>query len=102
MIYSLSIYEGKKISEGKCEKFKEYHKDLLKLFSVVQLHTLKELDGVELLKKMLDLIREYKMKLDGQFATLLTNMLVLDGIAKDLNPDINLLKCAVPYFSLDT
>jgi aarF domain-containing kinase len=50
---------------------------------------------------MLDLIREYKMKLDGQFATLLTNMLVLDGIAKDLNPDINLLKCAVPYFSLD-
>jgi hypothetical protein len=35
MIYSLSIYEGKKISEGKCEKFKEYHKDLLKLFSVV-------------------------------------------------------------------
>lgn len=39
------------------------------------------------------------MKLDGQFATLLTNMLILEQIAKDLNPDINILKCAVPYFS---
>lgn len=47
---------------------------------------------------MLDLIRESRMKLDGQFATLLTNMLVLEAIAKDLHPDINILKCAIPYF----
>jgi len=38
------------------------------------------------------------MKLDGQFATLITNMLVLEAIAKDLHPDINILKCAIPYF----
>lgn len=38
------------------------------------------------------------MKLEGEFATLLTNMLVLEALAKDLHPEINILKCAVPYF----
>lgn len=38
------------------------------------------------------------MKLDGEFATLLTNMLVLEAIAKDIDPEINILKCALPYF----
>ena len=38
------------------------------------------------------------MKLDGEFATLLTNMIVLESVAKSLDPDIKLLKCAFPYF----
>lgn len=38
------------------------------------------------------------MKLDGEFATLLTNMIVLESIAKALDPDIKILKCAFPYF----
>lgn len=39
------------------------------------------------------------MKLDGEFATLLTNMMVLEAMAKDIDPQINILKCAIPYFS---
>ncbi len=39
------------------------------------------------------------MKLDGEFATLLTNMMVLEAMAKDIDPEINILKCAIPYFS---
>lgn len=38
------------------------------------------------------------MKLDGEFATLLTNIIVLEGIGRSLDPDINILKCAFPYF----
>ena len=38
------------------------------------------------------------MKLEGEFATLLTNMLVLEGMAKNIDPEINILKTAVPYF----
>ena len=47
---------------------------------------------------MLAIIRENRMKLDGEFATLLTNMMVLEAIAKDLDPEINILKVAFPYF----
>lgn len=46
---------------------------------------------------MLTVIRNHRMKLDGEFATLLTNMLTLEAIAKDLDPNINILRCAVPY-----
>jgi predicted unusual protein kinase regulating ubiquinone biosynthesis (AarF/ABC1/UbiB family) len=38
------------------------------------------------------------MKLDGEFATLITNMMVLESIAKEIDPSINLLKCAFPFF----
>ncbi len=56
------------------------------------------MDGVPLLTGMLNIIRDNNMKLEGEFATLLTNMLVLEAMAKDLDKDINILKCAVPYF----
>ncbi len=58
-----------------------------------------DLDGMKLLGGMLNIIRDYRMKLDGEFATLLTNMMVLEAMAKDVDPDINILKCAIPYFS---
>ena len=48
---------------------------------------------------MLTIIRMHEMKLEGEFATLLTNMLVLEGMAKDIYPEINILKVAIPYFS---
>jgi predicted unusual protein kinase regulating ubiquinone biosynthesis (AarF/ABC1/UbiB family) len=47
---------------------------------------------------MLNIIRSHNMKLDGEFATLLTNMVVLESIAKEIDPSIQILKCAVPYF----
>lgn len=47
---------------------------------------------------MLNIIRLHNMKLDGEFATLLTNMVVLESIAKEIDPTIQILKCAVPYF----
>jgi aarF domain-containing kinase len=53
---------------------------------------------MKLLTGMLDKIRDNNMKLDGEFATLLTNIVVLEGMARDLDPNINILKCAIPYF----
>lgn len=47
---------------------------------------------------MLEVIRNNGMKLDGQLGALITNMLILEQIAKDLHPSMNILSCAVPYF----
>jgi predicted unusual protein kinase regulating ubiquinone biosynthesis (AarF/ABC1/UbiB family) len=65
---------------------------------VVNNHELEHFQGMDLFVDMLTIIRQNKMKLDGEFATLLTNMMVLEAIAKDVDPEINLLKCAFPYF----
>ena len=47
---------------------------------------------------MLDLIGNYHLQLEGSFATLFTNMITLEGLAKNIDPNINILKTAVPYF----
>lgn len=59
---------------------------------------LKDINGLELLKGMLYLVRDYGMKLDGQLGALITNLLILEQIVKDLDPEMNILNCAVPYF----
>jgi aarF domain-containing kinase len=97
MIYNLSNYEGKKIHEG--GNFESYHKQLSDLFSVLDSTSLNEFNvGMQIFIDMLTIIRENKMKLDGEFATLLTNMVVLEAIARDIDPEINIFKCAFPYF----
>lgn len=60
--------------------------------------TYSELKGMTLFHNMMATIRRNHMKLDGEFATLLTNIIVLEGIARDIDPEINILKCAFPYF----
>jgi predicted unusual protein kinase regulating ubiquinone biosynthesis (AarF/ABC1/UbiB family) len=95
MIYNLSNYNGKKIKRG---TFPEYEQELREVFSKINNKNLDELEGMKLLTGMLDKIRDHNMKLDGEFATLLTNIVVMEGLARDLDPKINILKCAIPYF----
>lgn len=95
MIYNLSNYEGHKLTG---RNFDNYRKELQKVFSPLNGKTYSELQGMSLFHNMLATIRKNKMKLDGEFATLLTNIIVLEGIARDIDPEINILKCAFPYF----
>lgn len=74
MIYNLSNFEGKKILSG---KFQDYYQQLKDCFSVLNNQALDDLQGMSLFVDMLTIIRENRMKLDGEFATLLTNMMVL-------------------------
>lgn len=79
----MSNFDGKKIVQG---VFKDYLEELRQLFSVINGADLDDLDGMKLLGGMLNIIRNYRMKLDGEFATLLTNMMVLEAMAKDIDP----------------
>lgn len=46
---------------------------------------------------MLKVVRKHNMKIDGEISILFTNMLVLEAVAKDLDPEINVLRCAIPF-----
>lgn len=41
-----------------------------------------DIEGIHLLIGVLNVIRENNMKLDGEFATLITNIVVMESIAK--------------------
>ena len=67
------------------------------MFKRVHLTALESLQGLTVLREMLDVVRQHNVKIDGEISILLTNMLVLEAIAKDLDPNINILRCAVPF-----
>ena len=94
MIHKISKYAGELLEE---DQFPHYMKDLEDMFTLVKKVQLENLKGIDVLSGMLTVIRNHRMKLDGEFATLLTNMLTLEATAKDLDPNINILRCAVPY-----
>ncbi len=67
------------------------------MFSIVNKTDLADLQGIDVLNGMLRVVRKHNMKIDGQISILFTNMLVLESIAKDLDPQINILRCAIPF-----
>lgn len=83
MIHRISKYSGELLED---EDHPKYLHDLESMFSLIKKVELRNLQGLDVLAGMLSVIRKHHMKLDGEFATLLTNMLVLEGIAKGLDP----------------
>lgn len=46
---------------------------------------------------MLETLRANGMSIEGHFAALLTNMIVLEGIGKELDPNINIVAKAAAF-----
>ena len=53
----------------------------------------------DVLRSVLKLIRQYQLRIDVNYATLLINVLCLEGIATALSPKYNLLDRAKPLLS---
>ena len=51
----------------------------------------------DLLRRVLTLCYRHRVKLESNFASVVIAMGVLDGLGRRLDPDINLLRLAVPY-----
>lgn len=97
MVYQLSLRQGQPII-NKGIYYERYMKQLENYFINLTNISLRDLNGLQLLKGMLYIVRDHGMKLDGQLGALITNLLILEQIVKDLDPNMNILNCAVPYF----
>ncbi len=71
------------------EKFQE---EMGKLFEVIQSTRLGEVKVGKVMQNVLALVRRYHVKIESNFATLVMGTIVLEGIGKQLDPDLNLLK----------
>jgi len=85
MIYNLSLKGGKQLQEINTF-YKDYLVDLESMFSLISKTDLADLEGIDVLHGMLHVIRKHNMKIDGEISILFTNMLVLESIAKELDP----------------
>ena len=50
-----------------------------------------------LLAKVLDLCRVYQVEIDPAMSSIVISMMVLEGLGHSLDPDLNLIKTAVPF-----
>ena len=50
-----------------------------------------------LLGRVLDLCRRYGVEIDPAMASVVVSMLVLEGLGRSLDPDLNLMQAAVPF-----
>lgn len=48
-------------------------------------------------KGMLDILRNNELAIEGHFATLLTNMMILEGIGRDLDSNLNVVSKAASF-----
>jgi len=78
------------------EKFKLH---MGKLFEDIQSKKLSEVKVGELMNTVLYLVRTYHVKVESNFTTLVMGTVVLEGLGKQLDPNLNLLKAAAPFFA---
>ncbi len=50
-----------------------------------------------LLGQVLDLCRKYRVEIDPAMSSVVVSMLVLEGLGRSLDPDLNLIKAAIPF-----
>jgi aarF domain-containing kinase len=50
----------------------------------------------DLLSRMLSIVRQHHVRMEGDFVTVVLSILLLEGIGRQLNPDIDLFKSAIP------
>lgn len=50
----------------------------------------------DLLTRMLSMVRDHHVRLEGDFITVVISVLLLEGIGRQLNPDMDLFKSSIP------
>lgn len=78
-----------------------FQRDMSELFSKVCRGYHHNTDIGEVLRGVLNLCRSHKIRIDANYATLVMNVLCLDGMAKALMPDYNILDGAKVLLQLN-
>lgn len=64
----------------------------------VQLNALKlsKIKFTGIIQQVMDMVRDHHVKLAGEFVNVFVSVLILEGIGRQLNPDLDLLSVSVP------
>lgn len=83
-----------KISDEEREAFTI---EMDKLFTQLRINKISDIDIGLFLTQMLDVVRTYKVRIDTNFTTLVVGTVLLEGIGRQLDSDINILDQSVPF-----
>ncbi|CAD8139695.1 unnamed protein product [Paramecium pentaurelia] len=94
LMLQLAQYNQRQIEQKVQDKFM---KEMQDLFTNVCKVPLAQMNIGQVLRSMLEILRANGMSIEGHFAALLTNMIVLEGLAKALDPDLNIVAKAASF-----
>ncbi|PRP89792.1 putative serine/threonine-protein kinase abkC-like [Planoprotostelium fungivorum] len=66
-------------------------------FVKIRSKKLSEIEVGQFLASLMQTVRKYGVKLEGNFSTLMLGTIVLEGLGRTLNPEINLIESSVPF-----
>jgi len=75
---------------------KIFEEEMGALFDSIRDLKMSEIDVGTFLSSVLYLVRKYQVKIEGNFATLCVATTVLEGIGRQLDPEINVLDASIP------
>ncbi|CAD7947341.1 unnamed protein product [Amoebophrya sp. A120] len=78
-------------------KMRECTKDMLVFFDELNKLPLHKVNVGAALRETLNIIATHRLQVEGHFATLLSSLIILEGMAKDLDPQINIMASTVPF-----
>lgn len=70
------------------------------LFSEIRKQSLSQINVGLFLSKILTLVRTYRVQIESNFATLVVGTVLLEGVGRQLDPELNILDVSVPYLFL--
>lgn len=88
-------------TEAQCteEQREHFKEEMGKIFDAVMNKRLEDVRVGQLMNNVLTTVRKHYVKIESNFATLVMGTIVLEGLGKQLDPSLNLLKQAVPYIA---
>ena len=78
-------------------RFAQFEKDTHALFAELNKVPIHLIDIGTAVRGLLKIIVNNEMKIEGNFATLLSSLIILEGMAKDLDPEVNIVGTTIPY-----
>ncbi|CAF0756349.1 unnamed protein product [Didymodactylos carnosus] len=78
-----------------------FRRDMSKLIEQVLNTPLKQLEVGIILKTVLDLGKQYQVKMDSNFTTIALGTIIIEGMGRQLDPDFDFVAAARPYLQKD-
>lgn len=78
-----------------------FRRDMSKLISKVIRTPLEQLEVGLVLRNVLDLGRKYHIQVESSFTTIALGTIIIEGIARQLDPNLDFVAAARPYLQKD-
>lgn len=85
-----------KISDKDRDKFAE---EMDVLFREIRNKKMSEIEVGVFISQVLNVVRKYRVKIESNFATLIIATVILEGIGRQLDPEINILDESIPILA---